>query len=88
MAAKYIADLTEKAALVEADALLVGDSTVTGAGSGKRHHAKQSAAPSSVVLRTAEGRVKAADGVADDDLATMKQLKLTKIFALAGVVLP
>lgn len=88
MAGPYIADRPEKAALVETDSVLVGDSAVTGAGSGKRHHPKQSAAASSLALRTASGQLKAADAVADDDLVTMKQLKLVKTLALAGVVLP
>ena len=88
MVAKYIADLDEKAALVEADDIVIGDSDVVGKGSGKRHSPKQSATPSSVALRTTSGTLKAADAVEDDDLATMKQLKLTKILALAGVVLP
>ena len=99
MAGSYIADRPQKAALVEADSVLVGDSTVIGAGSGKRHHPKQSATASSLALRTASGRLKATDAVADDDLVTMKQLKdsesvtmeqvkIVKILALAGVVLP
>lgn len=88
MAGSYIADRPEKPALVEGDAILIGDSTITGAGSGKKHLPKQSATASSVPLRTASGQLKAADAVADDDLVTMKQLKLVKTLALAGVVLP
>lgn len=71
---KYIADLTEKPSLVEADSVLVGDSTVVGAGSGKRHSPKQSATPSSLALRTAGGQLKASDAVAADDLVPRSQL--------------
>src|SRR5690554_2169623 len=76
MAGSYIADRPEKPALVEADALLVGDSTVTGAGSGKKHHPKQSATPSSVALRTTSGTLKAAAGVASDDVVNVSQQAL------------
>lgn len=88
MAGSYIADRPEKVALVEGDAILVGDSAVVGAGSGKKHLPKQSATASSVPLRTAGGQLKAADAAEDSDLVTMKQLKLVKTLALAGVVLP
>lgn len=54
-----------------------------------RFETKAGVVPNSVPRRgSGAATLKAADAVSDDDLVTMKQLKLVKTLALAGVVLP
>jgi len=76
MAGKYPVDLTLLEEPTDTD-VLVGGVAEGGAGSGRSFVQSAAADAHSVARRGAGATIKAADGVADDDLVTIKQLKST-----------